>query len=205
MTYGAGWLDLLKEGRLVDAGKSLVHTVTPAGVTMSLVMDTRAWDTQRVVRTYGDFLAFTRYALNDVGTKVPALKAAYSAYARAPERVMDGQGNPLFPSSATIPQLFARLRDMVSASSGTKKLVVAKAAEYYKNVEQVAQQAQVRAPTSAPVSAGSFQPSAVSVPPAALDMASAPVEPFYRKAWFPPVATLSAIALAALVLLPKRS
>lgn len=199
--YADGFLDYLKAGRYTDAARSLYYTAAPTGVLSSLVADTRAWDTQRVVRTYGDFLQLARWAFNDVGARNSAMKAAYSAYAAAPDRIRDGKGSPLFTSSTPIPTLFARLRDLVSVSPKTKQLVVAKAAEYYKNVEQAGVAAAV--PAAAPV----FQPSAA--PSAPIPAADAPVAdasvPLYQKPWFAPVAALTAVAVAAAVLIPRRS
>ena len=199
--YDDGFLDYLKAGRYTDAARSLYYTAAPTGVLSSLVADTRAWDTQRVVRTYGDFLQLARWAFNDVGARNSAMKAAYSAYAAAPDRIRDGKGSPLFTSSTPIPTLFARLRDLVSVSPKTKQLVVAKAAEYYESVEQAGA-------SSAPAAAPVFQPSApptTAVPAVDVPASADASVPIYQKPWFAPVAALTVVAVAAAVLVPRRS
>lgn len=190
MSYGFEW----SLSSLVEKGKQ-VAGYTPGALAFSHLRDTRAWDTRKVVRTHGDFLALARHALADAGRKVPALKATFDVFAANPERVRDRQGNLLFAPGTPMPQLFARLRDTVAPSPATRKIVVAKAAEYHKSVELA-----VGAPASVPPPGALAPPSTAPTVPA-----SPPAEPFYRAPWFAPAAALSALALAALVLLPRKS
>ncbi len=180
-----GVVDYLRKGQFVDAGRAAFYTIIPVGLAASALMDTRAWDTQRVVRTRGDMLALARAAFADAASKVPALGTTYAAMARASERELT--------TTMTIPQMFARVRDAVASSPKTRAWVVAKAAEYWRSVEQSAAGGQVS--TQAVPPPGGIPPQVAVLPPADV--------PFYSQPWFAPVAVLSAVGVAAVAFWPR--
>jgi hypothetical protein len=79
-----------------------------------------------------------------------------------------------------------------------------------KIISGAAKPVSVPAPSAAAPAAPSYRPktsggaAAASVAPPVSAAEAAP-EPFYRRTWFAPAAALSAVALAALLLLPKRA
>lgn len=157
--------------------------------------NTCAWESRAIVRTYGDFLL--------LASKVLKL-ANLSAFAAAPEKVLDGSGRAYFPppsTGTTVASLFARLKKLVVASPTAVALVTEKAAEYYNNVELKAPAAAAAAP-AAPAFQPSYAPASVAPAPAV----EAPSEtPFYQREWFAPVAVVAVLGVAALFLLPKRA
>lgn len=171
--------------------------------------NTCAWESRAIVRTYGDFLL--------LASKVLKL-ANLSAFAAAPEKVLDGSGRAYFPppsTGTTVASLFARLKKLVVASPTAVALVTEKAAEYYTNVE-LATGKDYKAPVTgtqkrgpgvpAAPAAPAFQPSYAPASVAPAPAVEAPSEtPFYQREWFAPVAVVAVLGVAALFLLPKRA